>query len=80
MQYITKKQQELMMEIYYNKNRTTKKEQRTYPSHFFYNKVSQLKNMGLVESRSNGESNIYSLTIKGSVLVRILLGENWLSW
>lgn len=77
--YITKKQQQLLIEMHSNHNRTTRKEQETYPSHRFYDKVSELKGMRLVDSSSNGENKTYHLTMRGVVLVKILCGENWLA-
>lgn len=81
---ITEKQQRLLMEMFENDGKITKKGQTVYDSHAFYEKMSRLKELQLIASKRiiNGNKGIdplmYYLTHRGIAFVKILRGENWL--
>ena len=85
MPVLTIKQQKLLIEMYNNDGEIKKTEQAIYQSHCFYEKMQELKSMGLVKSDVAKDRNgkgfkplIYYLTYKGDAFTKILLGESWL--
>ena len=81
---ITEKQQKLLIEIFHNGGQITRLGQDIYKSHSFYDKIGDLKKMGLIFSECVNDNNgsgfrpcRYILTNKGLVLVKILIGGAW---
>lgn len=80
---LTEKQQRLLIEIYNNKFKITKREQHVYSSHTFYGAMMVLKDLKLIKSKSNNGSRgfapkTYILTHRGIAFTNILLGKGWL--
>jgi DNA-binding PadR family transcriptional regulator len=73
MLYLTKLDQQLLLEIL-NKKNITKKEQKTFLCKF-YNSISKLQKMELIKSKliKNNKEKIYYLTDLGIVFTNLLL-------
>lgn len=84
---LTEKQQKLIIKMFNSKGSITRSEQNIYTSHSFYDKMSQLRELGLIHSKKLKSNNghlrgfkpcKYMLTIRGETLARIILGATWL--
>jgi hypothetical protein len=67
MDFLTKKDQELIVFMFNNGNKVEKKDQKIFLSLKFYESISKLMRLGLVTSRKkpNSNCNIYYLTDTG---------------
>lgn len=80
---LTNSEIKLLLQIYKNNGGITAKEQTIFivNSHF-YNVISKLKNMNLLcpitiqNDLSDNRINLYELTLRGKLLVKILLGKD----